>query len=79
MFESHVAIVAKAEVRGGDVLVELIHQNFHWEGQGEEAEGRLVQRMTLDLGRLTKGKVEDFRPIDAGPATSLPPFRMRWP
>jgi hypothetical protein len=75
VFDSHVAIVTKAEVRGEDVLVELIHQNFHWEGQGEEEDGQLVQRMTLNLGRLTEGKVEGFRPINEGPPTSLPPFR----
>jgi hypothetical protein len=72
VFESHVAIVVKAEVRGGEVLVENIHQNFSWEGQGEE-DGQLVQRMTLNLGRLTEGKVTKYRPIGEGPATSLPP------
>ncbi|RUL87054.1 hypothetical protein [Tautonia sociabilis] len=76
-FDEHVAIVSRAEARGGSVLVEFLHQNFHMDGQ-PEAEGRVVRRMVLDLGRLTRGTVQAFRPSSGG-ATPPLPLPSGWP
>ena len=60
-FEDHVAIVARAEVRPEGVLVSIFHQNFRDQDQ-DPGDGRVVQEMTLQLGRLTAGRIRGVRP-----------------